>query len=102
MRAPEGCGSRAKQILRESYFRERTNIGGGTAAIVRLKADDAAERGGNADGAASVRTDTAEAKPGGNRGSGASARTSGNTREIPRIAHWTVVGIIRRHAVGKL
>ena len=66
-------------------------IGGGhhaaraDAAVGGLEADHAAVRAGNADRAAIVTADRAEAEPGGDRGGGAGRRSAGDAVEIPGI-----------------
>ena len=72
------------------------------AAVRRLESDDAAQRGGNADRAARIGAQRAEAHVGGNGGRRSARRSTGNAIESPWIAYGPVVGHGRRSAEGEL
>ncbi len=82
--------------------RKRNHAIDADAAESGFEADDAAERSGNADGAAGVRADAAVAKAGGDGGSGTAAGTSRNARKIPGIVDGAVVRVVAGDAVGEL
>src|SRR6266850_2089123 len=63
--------------------------------------DDAAECGGDANGASRVRSDAAEAEAGSDGRGGPAARAAGNTREVPGIADRAVVRVVGCDAVGE-
>ena len=81
--------------------RKWNDVGDGNAPEGGFEADDAAEGGRDADGAPSIRADTAAAQTGGNRCRRTSAGTAGNAGKIPRIARGAEVRIVGGDAVGE-
>src|SRR6266478_4389155 len=81
--------------------RKRDDSFARNAAPGWFQSSDAAECGGDANGASRVCPDAAEAEAGSDGRGGPAARASGNARQIPGIADRTVVGIVGRHAVGE-
>src|SRR5882724_6175644 len=64
--------------------------------------DDAAECGGDANGASCVCPDAAEAEAGGDGSGGPATRAAGNAREIPGIADRAEVRVVGCDAVSEL
>jgi hypothetical protein len=68
--------------------RQRNDAADGNESVGWLKADDAAKRGGRADGTAGIGAERAVAEVSGDSGRTA-GRAAGGAIERPRITHWT-------------
>lgn len=82
--------------------RERYDARRADAPMRRLQPDRAAERGGDANTAARIGAHRHRRHPRRHRRAGTAARTTGDAVGVPRIARRAEVGVIRRHAEGKL
>ena len=82
--------------------RERDHAVAGGAAVGRLGADDAADRGGLADRAAGVGADGQRRLVGRHRGGGPAGRAARDLVQVPRVAAGAVRGVLGGRAHGEL
>ena len=92
----------AERARRVQAGRERHHPVPGRAAVGRLGADDAADRGGLADRAAGVGADGQRRLVGGDRGGGPAGRAAGDLGQVPRVVAGAVGGVLGGGAHGEL
>ena len=81
---------------------EREGAGAGEAAVGRLQAEDAAERGRHADRAVGVGAERDRHQPAGHRRARAARGAAGHMRGVVRVARGAVVHVLAGEVVGVL